>query len=506
MKRTLLALFALITTFAATAQERYLDPVFTDVTVTSNVIYGVNATVLLLPVAGEAVPQPLIMDVYEPTGDSLTDRPLVLIFHSGNFLPFPQNGSVLGTRGDSAIVEVATRLAKMGYVTASVEYRLGWNPIASTQQERILTLINAAYRGVQDARTCVKFFRRSAAEQGNPFGIDPNKVVVWGHGTGGYIAMNMAVLDTYLKIPATPGGKFIIDLGGGNLVPMVIEGINGDLNDDSVGIVPPGYPGFPAGDTLSYPNHVGYSGDIQMAINLGGATGDSSWITPGLAPMVSFHCPQDSFAPYDIGLVLVPVLNLPVVEVAGSYRVQLMANRYNLNAAFAGKTYTGDFSAVANARNDGYDGLFPLPNQWNESAPWSWWSTSNPNHNPNAVFQPDPVSARHYIDTAIAYSAPRMCEVLGLGCQFIGREDLINVEHNLGVFPVPAKYGYDVQIPQGAILTRIEMYDLQGKMVYHREGKFENRLFVPRGNLATGAYILKAEMGGALLTRKVLFD
>ena len=54
--------------------QRYIDEVFTDVTVTSDVTYGVNATVLFLPIAGEAVPQELQMDVYEPTGDTETER------------------------------------------------------------------------------------------------------------------------------------------------------------------------------------------------------------------------------------------------------------------------------------------------------------------------------------------------------------------------------------------------------------------------------------------------
>ena len=43
----------------------------------------------------------------------------------------------------------------MGYVVASIDYRTGWNPLAATQSERTYQLINAAYRGVQDARTAL---------------------------------------------------------------------------------------------------------------------------------------------------------------------------------------------------------------------------------------------------------------------------------------------------------------------------------------------------------------
>src|SRR5690606_29502488 len=109
-------------------------------------------------------------------GDTETARPLVLYFHTGNFLPFrnPANPSQLGfnnscggERTDSAAVEICTRLAKMGYVVASVDYRLGWNPLASTDVARRFGIINAAYRGVQDARTAIRYFRKSVAEDNN---------------------------------------------------------------------------------------------------------------------------------------------------------------------------------------------------------------------------------------------------------------------------------------------------------------------------------------------------
>ena len=119
-------------------QERYLDQVFDEVQVTTDLTYGVNATILLLPVLGEAIPEELKFDFYEPVGDSTEARPLVILFHTGNFLPIQLNRTVLGTKADSSNVEIATRLAKMGYAVASVDYRLGWNPTAETQPERAL--------------------------------------------------------------------------------------------------------------------------------------------------------------------------------------------------------------------------------------------------------------------------------------------------------------------------------------------------------------------------------
>jgi dienelactone hydrolase len=67
------------------------------------------------------------MDVYEPSGDTASVRPLVLVLHTGSFLPAVMNGQPTGGRKDSAVVEMCTRFAKKGYVAAAVSYRLGWN-------------------------------------------------------------------------------------------------------------------------------------------------------------------------------------------------------------------------------------------------------------------------------------------------------------------------------------------------------------------------------------------
>jgi len=147
---------ALGLSLGAQAQDRYLDEVFTDVAVTQNVVYGQNKTVI----TGAPMDQPLIMDVYEPTGDTATARPLFLYIHTGNFLPKIINQTLVGSLRDSASVEICTRMAKLGYVVASIDYRTGWNPLASTQTQRTKLLLQAVYRAVQDGRTAVRYFRK----------------------------------------------------------------------------------------------------------------------------------------------------------------------------------------------------------------------------------------------------------------------------------------------------------------------------------------------------------
>ena len=126
------------------AQVRYINEVFSDVEVSTNVVYGQNVTILPLLQSQPPATQPLVCDIYEPAEDTETDRPLLIYIHTGNFLPQYLNGSAVGTKSDSVAVELCTRYAKMGYVVASIDYRLGWNPLAATQAERTSQLINAA--------------------------------------------------------------------------------------------------------------------------------------------------------------------------------------------------------------------------------------------------------------------------------------------------------------------------------------------------------------------------
>ncbi|GJM34619.1 MAG: hypothetical protein DHS20C18_36200 [Saprospiraceae bacterium] len=503
---TLVFIVCCLLAFSVQAQ-RYLTPVFTDVDVTQDKTYGVNATVLLLPVFSEAVPRPLVADVYEPQGDNEDARPVVLVFHTGNFLPHPQNGGTGGTLRDSTVVETCTRLAKMGYVAMAIDYRLGWNPIAPTQDERVFTLINAAYRGIQDARTAIRYLKKDVRDNNNQFGIDTSKMVVWGIGTGGYITAGANTLDTYTEILLP---KFITTDGMGNPFPMVIEGINGNIYGTSVGIVPPGYPGFPAGDTLCYPNHVTYQdggligSDYQMTVNMGGALGDTSWINPGESPWVSFHSVNDSFAPYVEGTVLVPVLELPVVEVQGSYLAQKLQNELGNNAPFADATFIDAYSAEADLRNDGYEGLYPFLT--NEGAPWDFWANDNPN-SPG----PSPTAlARTYFDTIMNYYAPRACLTLDLGCDLsgfiVGTEDVIPVfEVGLQTVPNPATESIMITTNDEYPVLDLQVYDFNGRLMHTFQGIKNNRFELNRGNVPAGMYLLKARFEKGVTTTKIMF-
>ena len=68
-------------------QIRYLDDVFSSVTVTPNVIYATNISVLPMLQSLPPAPTTLTCDIYEPTGDIYTERPVIILAHTGSFLP-----------------------------------------------------------------------------------------------------------------------------------------------------------------------------------------------------------------------------------------------------------------------------------------------------------------------------------------------------------------------------------------------------------------------------------
>lgn len=482
-------------------QSRYLDEVFSEVAVASDVPYAVNLSVL----SGTPQPDTLLMDVYTPVGDTVSNRPLVLIFGTGNFLPPVINGGPFGDKLDSVNVEMCTRLAKLGYVAVSANYRLGWNPLpTATDDERRSTLLQAAYRGIQDARSCVRFFRKTIAEDGDPYRLDGDRVVVGGIGTGGYISLGCAFLDreSELLLP-----KFISSV---NATPYVVPSVFGNLE------------GTDSTD-LNRPNHPGYSSEISLAFQMGGALGDTAWINGGEVPVVSFHSPQDSFAPYGVGNVVVPTTgDIVIGDAAGGFKVQEMVNALGNQEVFVSAKLSDDFTQAANAINGGKEGFYPYivpgpgpdiqcdpdgaptPGGTN-SDPWAWYSEPWFIGAWNAVQSMSPFSgteancinlagtpndaalARTYIDTTIGYLAPRMNLVLnatvGIADDALGQ--------SLKVYPNPAQHQVVIQSPEQR-LRAVSLMDLSGRVLQQQAvNGYELRLSLEQQ--APGLYLLRIQ-------------
>ena len=157
LQSSIICLFFLAT--IAFSQTRYLDEVFCDVETMNDVVYGNNVSILPVLQGGTPAAEDLEMDIYMPAGDTATDRPVVIILHTGSFLPAIANGQATGDKTDNATMEQCKRFAQKGYVAVAINYRLGWNPISENENVRRSTLIQAAYRGVQDASALIRYLR-----------------------------------------------------------------------------------------------------------------------------------------------------------------------------------------------------------------------------------------------------------------------------------------------------------------------------------------------------------
>ncbi len=493
--------------------QRYLSEIFSSVNITNDVVYGQNLTVI----TGAPAMSDLKMDIYQPVGDVFTKRPLIILSHTGSFLPPVINGQATGSRKDSTIVEMAKQFARRGYVAAVMSNRLGWNPTSTDQDVRTNTLINAAYRGIQDMRSCVRYFRKSVAEMNNSYGIDSSFIVAGGIGTGGYISFGAATLNKASELNLT---KFINATTG---QPYVIPAVNGNFDGtDST--------------ALSRPNHVGYSSRISMAFNLGGALGDSSWLEAGEPPMVGFHTTKDPFAPYTYGAVIVPTTGDFVVNVSGTYDALRRANYLGNNDAMAAAvaTLTDPYTLAANAKNNGNEGLYPIVTpapgaplsctgaganpQIEQGSPWDWWDEAGYIAAANAAGQPGTVvnclqlrgnpdmsaaKGRTYIDSVMAYLNPRIIGTLSLSSTSIDKGE---INQNFLVFPNPAKTEAILKSIGSELITEVSVFDVTGKMVATETGLNSKEYTLKRNNLSAGLYHVRIQFKNSQGFSKVVFE
>jgi dienelactone hydrolase len=186
VRRTALltAVAALGVALVATACEpghRYVDLVFAGATRTT-------ATYRTIPDLTTGEPRSLLVDVYQPTGDTLAGRPAIVWIHGGGF----KGG------GRANLADVATAYARRGYVTLSIDYRLdpgnrcqdlqdGKIPPDEVDAEhaRCERDITAAQN---DALAAVGWLRRHAAE----YRVDAGRIAVGGSSAGAVTAVNVA--------------------------------------------------------------------------------------------------------------------------------------------------------------------------------------------------------------------------------------------------------------------------------------------------------------------------
>ncbi len=289
--------------------NRYTSEIFTGVTETNNVIFSTN---IPKPKPGggfyefitgyplnvkewDTSPVTLRMDVFEPTGDTLSKRPMIIICFGGGFLS--------GGRDHWSIRLLCQKLARRGFVTAAIDYRLGMNVFDSDLAMR------AVYRGVQDGRSAVRYFKADAAGP-DTYRVDADNIFIGGHSSGGFIALHNAYLDKEIERPIS---TYTWSQDG--------HPVADQLCLDCVG------------------NNLTQNGQAKAVFSLAGAVGFTDFIEgPNDKNLTMFHSLDDDTVPYYSGtpfssiIWLVVGADLPTVY--GSDSIATRGNVVGLNYGF----------------------------------------------------------------------------------------------------------------------------------------------------------------------------
>jgi acetyl esterase/lipase len=231
-------LFLLLATcfsgLAAQGKLRYRDLVFESSTRNKNINYGEP---------GNKRRKAYLMDIYQARADSANNRPLIVLMHGGGFK--------LGSKNNSRMKIWGRRFSGMGYVCASINYRLSKKKPLS----RFDDLVEGCMEASEDVDLAIAYLKSNAVR----LGIDTTKIIIAGHSAGAMVAVQ-AVYSS----PAEMQHLF--------------------------------QPSFatPAQQEHNRPR-------VAAVVNFWGAIYDSSWLANSRVPIVSVHGSKDRVVPINFG-------------------------------------------------------------------------------------------------------------------------------------------------------------------------------------------------------------
>ena len=239
----------------------------------------------------------ITMNIYYPDTalDPMTERPFILLAHGGSFLT-----------GDLSTQEyLCAEYAKRGFVSASINYRLGWNcPYfylhdfcfycpSDTGFLRVAT-----YMAVQDIRTTLRFMGNNP----QTWSVDPNWFFVGGASAGSIASLHAAIWTQ------SQANQF---------APLAMS---------MVGLLDTAGNTFPVNYTIR-----------GITDNCGAIAEDSNLVSQLTIPMISFNDEFDCFVPSDTGHIFMCACNT-FYKVYGSGfihpRMQAAGNCTELNTAY----------------------------------------------------------------------------------------------------------------------------------------------------------------------------
>ena len=212
-------------------------------------------------------------DLYEPSQIKDGDKPLLVFFHGGGF-----HG---GEKEDPKIVELCSRLADSGYVTAAVEYRTGIERYSEKNFFKALMI------GVYDGGD----FLNHITSKSKLYHIDRDQIFVGGISSGAVVALHLAYLDLkeakqYMK--------------------------QQDIN-------------------LFLPKRLDTFPKIAGVLNCWGLILDPSILSNNNIPIVTLHGDKDRIVPFKKG----KPMHIPwLPTVYGGYTIHNAAKKYNITSLF----------------------------------------------------------------------------------------------------------------------------------------------------------------------------
>ena len=166
----------------------------------------------------------LNMDIFKPADDVAINRAAVIVAHGGAF--------VAGSKDDSQkSIGYCSSLAARGFVTASIQYRLGVTltdegdeipkdaftlafDLLDNDSKYKMTIdadnyARAVYRGVQDINAAVRYLRANATE----YGIDPERIYVLGNSAGAIMSIENIYTNDQKDFPSEINKADAYELG-----------------------------------------------------------------------------------------------------------------------------------------------------------------------------------------------------------------------------------------------------------------------------------------------------
>ncbi|MEM6264842.1 MAG: esterase, partial [Bacteroidota bacterium] len=247
--------------YATCTGVRFYAPIFANVDSTIGVQFGQNTTV-------GGVTQDLLMDIYEPQGDTASRRPVIVLAFGGSFTE--------GTR--KQLSELCINYARYGYVAATIDYRIIDDIFQVLDTAALASVVAGA---ASDMKAAIRFFREDAATS-NVYKVNPDFIAAGGISSGAIAALNTAYVDSVGTLPAFV--KTALDQNGG-------------------------FDGNSSANTQ-------YSFQPQAVISFSGALNDVMVMDADDPPLYMVHDDQDDIVPF--GSKTIPVSFLYTVFLEGS--------------------------------------------------------------------------------------------------------------------------------------------------------------------------------------------